>query len=288
MPPAPRRVTFRGDPSRGSSSKPSRQSVTNRARQRPTVWRVTRSSLATCLRGSGAAGVGDADGRDVSAAGISCRSSGSRRGSRCRSSAASLGRRMSCELQVSFMARARSTATTPSGRAKAAGAASHGARRRAGAACLPPVRRPLGPCGRPHRWPAPPGLARAPGTRRSGRRPGSSRSPPRSDAPPRIRRPPCPGARALVCPPPRSGPSRVPPPPFHQDGPYCSRASTRPFESSCWSPPERIGIPNGPDASTEAARQAGMAFSVGIKRAGLAGSSRMNSSAARTASSNAA
>ena len=40
-------VIFRGAPGRGSSNKPSSRWLTNRARQRPTVWRVTRSRRAT-------------------------------------------------------------------------------------------------------------------------------------------------------------------------------------------------------------------------------------------------
>ncbi len=40
-------VIRRGAPGRGSSSSPSRRLATNRARQRPTVCRVTRSLTAT-------------------------------------------------------------------------------------------------------------------------------------------------------------------------------------------------------------------------------------------------
>src|SRR5439155_8498460 len=42
-------VIFRGAPGRGSSSSPATRFATNRRRQRPTVWRVTRASTATAL-----------------------------------------------------------------------------------------------------------------------------------------------------------------------------------------------------------------------------------------------
>jgi hypothetical protein len=97
-------------------------------------------------------------------------------------------------------------------------------------ACLPSVRRPPAYRGRPHCWPAPPGLARAPGTRRSGRRPRTLAL----SAPVRqvslsshfgSLQPGLPRRAGPRLPTPRSGPARAPPPPVHQDGPNCSRAT---------------------------------------------------------------
>ena len=48
-------VIVRGAPGRGSSSNPSSRFATNRARQRPTVWRVTRTGGATAAFGAPAA-----------------------------------------------------------------------------------------------------------------------------------------------------------------------------------------------------------------------------------------
>ena len=60
--------------------------------------------------------------------------------------------------------------------------------------------------------------------------------------------PPCPGAFALVCPPPRSGPGRTPPPPAHQDAPYCSRATSVPLSHPAGhhQPAREKAIPRSP------------------------------------------
>ena len=112
-------------------------------------------------------------------------------------------------------------------------------------ACLPSLRRPPAPCGRPHRWPAPPGLARAPGTRRSGHRPRTLQI----SAPVRQislssqfggLQPGLPRARWAPSAHPALGPrsrSAAPAPSGRTLQFSCYRF--RPFESSCRSPPAR-------------------------------------------------